>query len=124
MNLLLDTHAFLWWIADDGLDPRAWIQIADGNNEVVVSAASAWEIAIKRARGKLPFDHDITHAISASGFSQLPITASHAVAAGALPLHHHDPFDRMLLAQAQLEGLTLVTRDPKMQDYGVELLRC
>jgi PIN domain nuclease of toxin-antitoxin system len=96
--------------------------IADGSNEVVVSAASAWEVSIKRAAGKLRAPDDLTRAIAGAHMSPLPITLEHAIRAGALPTHHSDPFDRMLIAQAMIEGLTIVTRDPRFEPYGVQLL--
>ena len=123
MRLLLDTHALLWWLdADPRLDPAAVSAIGDADT-VMVSAASAWEIAIKQALGKLTGPDDLAGELVTNGFTPLPITVAHASTAGALPPHHPDPFDRMLVAQARLEGLTLVTRDPRLADYGVALLR-
>lgn len=124
MNLLLDTHAFLWWVADEPLDPAAAAQIADPDSLVAVSAASAWEIAIKRSIDKLRFDGDVSAEIVGNGFEPLDMTVAHAIRAGALPPHHRDPFDRMLVAQAQAEGLTLVSRDVRLNEYDVEILRC
>lgn len=124
MRLLLDTHALLWWLADRStLSSEARSSISEGDNEVVVSAASAWEIAIKRAAGKLRVPSGLEEALAENGFGSLPITITHAMAAGALPAHHRDPFDRMLVAQANLEGLTLVTRDPRFEPYGIPILR-
>lgn len=122
MRLLLDTHALLWWLADEGLSDRAREAIADPANFAAVSAASAWEISIKKALGKLAAPDDLEHQVQAGGFSPLPITIGHAVAAGRLPRHHEDPFDRMLIAQAFAEGLTIVTRDKRFDHYGVALL--
>jgi PIN domain nuclease of toxin-antitoxin system len=123
VKLLLDTHALLWWLADDpGLEPAAADAIA-GADLVLVSAASAWEIGIKQALGKLTGPRDLAGEVAANGFTELPITLAHAVIAGALPPHHADPFDRLLVAQARLEGCTLVTRDPRMAAYGVASLR-
>ena len=122
MRLLLDTHALLWWLADDGLTPQAQDAIADPANLVVVSAASAWEISIKKALGKLAAPDDLEQQVRDGGFSPLPISIAHGVAAGQLPHHHEDPFDRMLIAQALAEGLTIVTRDKRFGDYGVGLL--
>ena len=124
MNLLLDTHAFLWWLADAPMDDAAAARIADSDSIVAVSAASAWEIAIKRSVGKLRFDGDVEAEIVANGFEPLEMTVTHAVRAGDLPPHHRDPFDRMLVAQAQTEGLTLVTRDRWIDAYSVDVLRC
>jgi PIN domain nuclease of toxin-antitoxin system len=122
VRLLLDTHALLWWLADEGLTPQAQDAIADPGNFVAVSAASAWEISIKKALGKLAAPDDLEHQVQAGGFSALPISIAHGVAAGQLPHHHEDPFDRMLIAQAFAEGLTIVTRDKRFGDYGVALL--
>jgi PIN domain nuclease of toxin-antitoxin system len=87
-----------------------------------VSAATAWEISIKKSLGKLAAPDDLEHQVRAGGFSPLPISIAHGVAAGQLPRHHEDPFDRMLIAQALAEGLTIVTRDKRFGDYGVALL--
>jgi PIN domain nuclease of toxin-antitoxin system len=123
VQLLLDTHAFLWWLRDDAkLGRAARAAIADGANLVFVSAATAWEIGVKRASGKLAASGDIAGWIVESGFAPLPIEVEHAVAAADLPSHHRDPFDRLLVAQAQLEGLTLVARDDEIDKYAVTLL--
>ena len=123
MRLLLDTHALLWTFDDPAqLRRQALDAIADERNDVFVSAASAWEIAIKRALGKLVAPADVEAGVSRQGFSALEVTFHHARVAGALPRHHADPFDRMLIAQAQSEGLTLVTRDARMGRYAVEIL--
>jgi PIN domain nuclease of toxin-antitoxin system len=124
VNLLLDTHAFLWWLADDPkLGERARQAIADGSALVHVSAATLWEIAIKQALGKLNVESaDLAAEIPANGFVELPITGRHALRAGGLPRHHDDPFDRMLVAQALDEGLTLVTRDPALEAYELSTL--
>ena len=124
MNLLLDTHVFLWWLADDpALDAEARQAIRDPAAIVHVSAASLWEISIKEALGKLDVESaDLAAEVPANGFVELAISGRHALAAGALPRHHDDPFDRMLVAQASLEGLTLVTRDPAMAAYEVSVL--
>lgn len=122
MRLLLDTHALLWWLADRELSKAVREAIADPANDVAVSAASAWEISIKRAIGKLSAPDDLAEQIEAGGFERLPIRIDHAVLAGALPRHHDDPFDRMLLAQAKIESLTIVTRDKRFADYDVPLL--
>jgi PIN domain nuclease of toxin-antitoxin system len=122
VRLLLDTHALLWWLADEGLAPQARDAIADPANLVVVSAASAWEISIKKALGKLTAPDDLEQQVHAGGFLPLPVSIAHGVAAGELGRHHDDPFDRMLIAQAYSEGLTIVTRDKRFDDYGVALL--
>ncbi len=123
MRLLLDTRALLWTFDDPAeLSRQALDAIADERNDVFVSAASAWEIAIKRALGKLVAPVDIEAGANRQGFSSLNVTFRHAHVAGTLPRHHADPFDRMLIAQAQSEGLTLVTRDAHMGPYAVETL--
>jgi PIN domain nuclease of toxin-antitoxin system len=121
--LLLDTHALLWWLADDPtLSDAARAAIALPENEVLVSAASAWEISIKVALGKLSLPGDLEEAIVAEGFRPLPFAVRHAVVAGSLPRHHDDPFDRALVAQAQLEHCSLVTRDERIRRYGVSIV--
>ena len=123
MRLLLDTHALLWALGDPGeLKDEARSAIVNPDNEVLVSAASTWEIAIKSARGKLRAPDDLSDQIAASQFDELRITIVHTLAAGALPRHHADPFDRLLVAQAQLEGLALLTRDERLELYGVSTL--
>ncbi len=122
MRLLLDTHVVLWWLSGRELSTAATTAICDPANDIWVSAASAWEIAIKRAVGKLVFEGSISEALEESGFMALSVTVRHAHTAGALPLHHQDPFDRMLVAQALSEKLTLVTRDPIMASYEVDLM--
>jgi PIN domain nuclease of toxin-antitoxin system len=122
LRLLLDTSIFLWWLDDDRrLGPTARAVIADPGNEVFVSSVTAWEISVKRASGKLEAAFDVAAAINDGSFIPLPIDVAHAVAAGELPKHHKDPFDRMLIVQAQLEGLTLVTEDEEIGRYDVEL---
>ena len=123
MKLLLDTHALLWWLDDDDRLERSAVEAVAQADVVAVSAASAWEIGIKQAIGKLTGPHDLSTELATNGFTELPVTVAHALAAGALPPHHSDPFDRMLIAQARLEGLTLVTRDPRFAEYGVAHLR-
>jgi PIN domain nuclease of toxin-antitoxin system len=123
MRLLLDTHAFLWWLRDDRrLSAAARGPIADRASLVFVSAASIWEAAIQSHLGRLEVAADLVSEIAANGFTELPVTGRHAQRAGALPVHQRDPFDRMLVAQAQLEGLTLVTRDPAFKPYDVAVL--
>lgn len=122
MRLLLDTDALLWWLADEGLSSQTRDAIADPANLVAVSAASAWEIAIKKALGKLTAPDDLEQQVHAGGFVPLPINLAHGIAAGQLARHHDDPFDRMLIAQALAEGMTIVTRDKRFEDYGVALM--
>ena len=122
MRLLLDTNVLLWWLAAERLSDHLQQLIADPMNDVIVSAASAWEIAIKKALNKLNAPDDLEAQLIAGGFLLLPISVGHAVAAGALPRHHDDPFDRMLIAQARAEQLTLVTSDTRFGAYEVDLL--
>ena len=124
MKVLLDTNAFLWWLGDNPkLSPAARAAIRDPDALVHVSAASIWEIAIKIKLGRLDVqDSDCAAEIDANGFVELPITARHAQSAGALPRHHDDPFDRMLIAQAQLEDLVLITHDRRLRRYGTQIV--
>jgi PIN domain nuclease of toxin-antitoxin system len=123
VTILLDTHILLWWLADDQRLPSpAAAAIEDPDTEVAVSSASAWEISIKQASGRLEAPDDLLDALAANDFGSLAITTAHAVAAGRLPPHHADPFDRLLVAQAQIEGFTLVSVDGRFSDYDVELL--
>jgi PIN domain nuclease of toxin-antitoxin system len=123
VRILLDTHILLWWLADDPLLPsRAAAIIGDPDTEVVVSAATAWEISIKKAAGRLEAPDDLLDALHANEFDTLVITAEHAITAGRLPPHHSDPFHRMLIAQAQTEGLSLASVDGRFSKYEVELL--
>ncbi|CAN5865761.1 type II toxin-antitoxin system VapC family toxin [soil metagenome] len=123
MPLLLDTHVLLWALTEDRrLRPEVRDQIADGRTRVLVSAASAWEITIKRALGKLRAPGDLSDQLAAARFEGLALTTEHALAVGDLPALHGDPFDRLLVAQARVEGLTLVTSDPQVQRYEVTVL--
>jgi len=116
-------HAFLWWDRQlRSLSRSLRAAIEDGANDVFVSAASIWEIAIKRESGELRFDRPIVATALALGFEILAVTRSHAERAGALPRHHGDPFDRLIIAQAYLEGIVLGTQDRIMQPYGVATL--
>ncbi|MGI8627412.1 MAG: type II toxin-antitoxin system VapC family toxin [Geodermatophilaceae bacterium] len=124
MSLLLDTHAFLWWLDGGPMQPDAMERIADPGVLVAVSAVSVWEIGIKRALGKLRFDGSLASAVGQGGFEPLAISSEHAERAGDLPGHHRDPFDRMLIAQAQVENLTIVTRDKQFNAYEVSVLSC
>ena len=123
MRLLLDSNVVLWWLENRSFDPAASAAIADPSNDVYVSAVTPWEIAVKAKLGTLQGRDDFAAICEAKGFVELPVTMRHGLAAGALELHHNDPFDRMLVAQAQLEGLTLVTRDQKSHRYGVAFLK-
>jgi PIN domain nuclease of toxin-antitoxin system len=122
VRLLLDTHVLLWWLADDrrlGKQARALIAAAD--NTIYVSAASAWEISIKRTLGKLKAPASLDSTIEDAGFEKLVIEFQHGERAGALPPLHNDPFDRMLIAQALTEELVLVTADKFFSGYGVQV---
>lgn len=127
MRLLLDTHAFLWWLAgSDRLSPAARRAIGNAANEKLISAASAWEIATKHRLGKLPsasaLANDIAAGISGEGFEELPITVDDAVRAGNLPEFHRDPFDRMIIAQALARNLVLVSIESLFDGYGIRRL--
>ncbi|MFY9927437.1 MAG: type II toxin-antitoxin system VapC family toxin [Streptosporangiaceae bacterium] len=122
MSLLLDTHVVLWWLADDVALTGDVKDRLDHEPDVRVSAATVWEIAIKQALGKITAPADLPERVRDSGFRELPIDFTHAIAAGRLPPIHRDPFDRMLIAQARCEGLTLVTRNLYCQQYEVAVL--
>jgi PIN domain nuclease of toxin-antitoxin system len=123
MRALLDTHILLWWLADDPrLAETHRTLIADGQNELIVSAVTIAEISIKTSLGKLTAPSGVPDAIEAGGFSHLPLTAAHAEALRDLPWHHRDPFGRMLVAQASVDGLALVTADARMRDYKIECI--
>lgn len=127
MRVLLDTHALLWWFTDDPrLSQLARDTIANEANAVVVSAASAWEIATKHRLGKLNEAADAVdrfgELVAADGFEHLSITPCHSLRAGAYPIEHRDPFDRMLAAQSELESLPLLTCDPAFALFGVKTI--
>ncbi|MEH2334107.1 type II toxin-antitoxin system VapC family toxin [Nostoc sp.] len=127
MKLLLDTQCWLWWFAQpELLNEVAIAHIADETNELWLSVASIWEMGIKVAIGKLPLSDPLDSYISSRmgmlAMRTLEITASHALRAAALPLHHRDPFDRMLIAQAQIEEMTLVSADSMFNKYDISLL--
>jgi PIN domain nuclease of toxin-antitoxin system len=120
VNLLLDTHTFLWW--DSGKLATSVVKRIQAADDVYVSAASAWEIAIKASLGKIEAHASVAEASRDYGFLPLPVSLEHADAVRDLPRHHRDPFDRILVAQAMLEGLVLVSKDPLMGRYDVELV--
>ena len=124
MRLLLDTHILLWWLSDDpSLPVAARRVIADPQSEIFISAATTWEIAIKHALGRLDAPvHRMMDVIEGAGFVPLSMAVEHTILAGNLPAHHQDPFDRMLIAQAQQEGLTLVSVDRIFSRYQVALI--
>jgi PIN domain nuclease of toxin-antitoxin system len=122
VRLLLDTHVFLWWREDN---PRIGAEAARAIAEAdaaYISVASAWEAAIKSGLGKLRIPGPIEPAVEESGFYRLLVEFRHAAAVATLPRHHADPFDRMLIAQAQVEGLTLVTHDRHFEAYGIPIV--
>ncbi|GAB3177452.1 type II toxin-antitoxin system VapC family toxin [Streptomyces incanus] len=122
MRLLLDTHVVLWWL-DDSAELSGEIKdLLDTEPAVYVSAVSPWEIAIKQSLGKLAGPEDLAERVRDSQFTGLPVTAGHGVRAGRLPAHHRDPFDRILVAQAQTEGMTLMTRDKWIPQYDVQVM--
>lgn len=122
MRLLVDSHVALWWLEDSpklGVACRNAIVEAD---DVYLSVVTPWELGIKKALGKLVYPEDLTGELLAHGFTGLPIVVAHAERAAVLPLHHCDPFDRMLIAQAQLEQLQIVTADRSFKPYDVDLI--
>lgn len=126
MALLLDTHVFLWWLVDDRrLSRQARAAIGDSSVMAFVSAASLWEAEIKTALGRLELDTgiaDLAREVTGNGFVELPITGRYTRTAATLPSHHHDPFDRMLIAQAMVDDLRLVTADQIIGRYGIDVL--
>lgn len=121
-GLLLDTRVVFWWLMRAPISDASAAAISTRRNRAFVSFASVWEVALKQATGKLRPPEDFADAVRDEGFELLAITVEHARAMSDLPLHHREPFDRMLVAQAQVEGLTLVTRDPRFASYEVEVL--
>jgi PIN domain nuclease of toxin-antitoxin system len=122
MRILLDTHCWLWWVSEpERLREAARNQIADGRNTILLSAASSWEIAIKYALGKLPLPEPpedfVPKRLSRDAILGLPVEHLHALRVAALPDHHRDPFDRLLIAQAQVEGIPIMTVDPQFRLY-------
>lgn len=123
MKLLLDTHAALWWLsADERVGAEADRALRDAANEVLLSAAVVWEVAIKRSLGKLRAPSDFATVLGSAGVRSLPVTVEHAAAVELLPWHHRDPFDRMLVAQATVEGAAIVSRDEMLTRYGATVV--
>ncbi len=123
MKLLLDTHILIWWLSQDRrLSQLETDLITDPDNLIFVSAATAWEIAVKRMIGKLEAPDDLPAALAANNFFELPITIEHSQKLYQLPLHHNDPFDRIMVAQAMSEDLTFMTRDAKIALYEVRTI--
>lgn len=126
MRLLLDTHCWLWLqVAPERFSPDVFADLGDPANDLLLSAASSWEIAIKYAIGKLPLPQPpavyVPRRMETSGTSSLPVEQSHSLRVADLPVHHRDPFDRLLIAQAQIERLTLITVDRQLEKYDVDL---
>jgi PIN domain nuclease of toxin-antitoxin system len=123
MNLFLDTHILLWWLDDNkSLSRQAREAIATTDNLIFISVAVIWEMRIKQALGKLEIPSDFLSVLKQQGFEILSITANHAHKVGDLPMHHRDPFDRMLIVQAMEEGLTIMTHDRAFKKYGVPVI--
>ena len=122
MRLLLDTHVLLWWLTDAKLSPRAREALADPENKLFVSAATTWELVIKAGLGRLTLPEALTEVLAEQDLLPLPVTIAHSLAVRDLPPLHRDPFDRLLVAQAGYEGLTLVTRDEQVMAYDVPVL--
>lgn len=127
MRFLLDTHALIWWLmSDPSLSAAARAAIRDGENEVYVSAASAWEITTKFRGGKAPhlasISSDVGREVTAEGFAELPVTIAHGQLGGSLEGSHKDPFDRMLIAQALAENMVLVSNETLFDAFGVQRL--
>jgi PIN domain nuclease of toxin-antitoxin system len=124
MRLLIDSHALLWWLeGGERLSAEAREAIMSRHNEVAVSVASLWELAIKQSLGKLRIEADLREHVRYNNFAELPVLGEHASAVRTLPRNHGDPFDRLLVAQARCEGLTLVTRDRRLASYDVPVLK-
>jgi PIN domain nuclease of toxin-antitoxin system len=126
VRLLLDSHTFLWWVSNaPALKKRARTLIADTRNGCYLSHASAWEMAIEASLGKLTLPSTVEQFVmdqcAINGFRLLPVTLAHIGLVEQLPFHHRDPFDRLLVAQARIEGMTLVSRDPTLKAYGISL---
>jgi PIN domain nuclease of toxin-antitoxin system len=123
LKVLLDTHAALWWLSgDERFGENAARQLSDETNQVLLSAAVVWEVAIKRSLGKLEAPDDFDSTLLYAGAQGLPVSLDHAAAVERLPWHHRDPFDRLLVAQASIEGAAIVTRDESLRPYGVTLI--
>lgn len=124
MNLFLDTHVLLWWLDDSpALSAAGRSAISEPNNLIVLSSAVIWEIRIKQSLGKLEIVPNFYQVIKNQGFELLSITSDHAYAVGDLPMHHRDAFDRMIIAQAKCEGLSVITHDPVFEKYDIPLLK-
>ncbi len=121
---LIDTHILIWWLeGSDKLSSKARDIIKSGNNAIYFSSGAIWEMVIKQSLGRLDMPDNLDEVLRSDNIEVLPITAAHALAVGSLPHHHRDPFDRIQIAQAQHEGLVLISRDEEFQKYGVRLLK-
>jgi PIN domain nuclease of toxin-antitoxin system len=123
MSLLLDTHVVLWAVTGDTTLGADLLDRLRHDPDIFLSPVSLWEITVKQTAGKLAGPPDVAERVRDVGFSELPVTHAHVIAAGRLPLHHRDPFDRMLVAQAVSEGITLASRDPSIARYDVDVLK-
>lgn len=124
MKLLVDTHLLVWWVAGRRLPREAAALIADPGNEVFASAASIWELAIKSGLGRIDVDPgELLRSLETGGFASLPVTNRHALAVATLPAIHGDPFDRLLVAQSKVEGMSLLTHDRILSAYGALVVR-
>lgn len=121
---LLDTHALLWWMSvPSQLSEQARSVIADPEHTIMLSAASAWEMSIKQRLGRIDFPPNLEEVLAKDQIEPLAITIAHTLGVGSLPMHHQDPFDRLLIAQARIEQLILITRDAQIEQYDVQTLR-
>jgi len=123
VSLLLDTHVALWGLTGDAELTAEFLDRLRHDPDIYLSPVTVWEIAIKQTAGKLSGPTDLAERVRDMGFREVPVTSNHGILAARLPLHHRDPFDRMLIAQASLEGLTLVTRDHQIHQYQVSTLK-
>jgi PIN domain nuclease of toxin-antitoxin system len=123
LKLLLDTHSALWWLSgDERFGADAARHLSDVTNQVLLSAAVVWEVAIKRSLGKLQAPADFARTLLGAGVQALAVNLDHAAAVEHLPWHHRDPFDRILIAQASIEGASIISRDDALRPYGVALV--
>lgn len=123
MKVLADTHAILWWLgARDRLSSRAVSVVGRAGSDLLLSTAVVWEIAIKRSVGKLEAPADVVARVLATGATPLPVTIEHAEVVETLPWHHRDPFDRLLVAQATVEGATILSADERLRGYGIDVV--
>ncbi len=123
-SYLIDTHIFIWWMENNKrLSKKLYDLLSNPQNQIFLSVVSIWEIVIKQSKNRLNISVDIEKGVKISGFSTLPIEVTHALKIQELPIYHNDPFDRMIIAQAQIENLTLITNDPKIKKYKVKIFK-